>query len=204
MSKMNTNVCLCPYSYTSHMRSPLSQAQYNDCRRRWAVICKMERMMCDCCLSLVKAAGSSLRCCQGSFRTHKVPRSICSAPCYYTDYLECTGTEKQTLQLAQVWSLLCSTIYIHHGWVWVLWLKDTASSFKMVPDVAFLNLFYSHSHLNTFTKHLTDLLLHLSTQALCSGMDVSAGARWWHSSLCTRLPDAPTACSDCMMQLASF
>ena len=27
---------------------------------------KMERLMCDCCQSLVKAVGSSLRCCQAS------------------------------------------------------------------------------------------------------------------------------------------
>lgn len=37
----------------------------------------------------------------------------------------------------------------------------------------------------------------LHTQALCRKMDVSAGARWWHSFLCTRLPDAHTPCFDC-------
>lgn len=41
-------------------------------------------------------------------------------------------------------------------------------------------------------------------QALCRGMAVSAGARWWHSSLCTSLLDAPTLCADCWCSWPHF
>lgn len=78
-------------------------------------------------LSLVKAAGSFFVLFSWTHKFHTQ-----SALCDYRDYLKCTDMKKQTLHRDR-YGLCCMALYtsIIHVDIWVLWLKDTDSTFKM-------------------------------------------------------------------------
>lgn len=150
----------------------------------------MERLMCDCCLSSAKAVGSSRRCCQALVRLFllraQVARSVCADNDVFTQITQ-NGPhrkrkKKSKTQVYSFFSFLSKTLKTHFA----------------CKYAKCLGIFWTAIHIYRTTQKLCGFTVaSLHTQALCRKMDVSAGARWWHSFLCTKLPDAHTPCFDC-------